>query len=153
MKKIIKIASTNKGFTLVEILFTTVILAIVVGSLIELFMYCSFLAEASRDLTIAMHEAQNKLEEIRNDNYDNIVTDYANKVYDITSPNGKIYTYVDNTNTDLLIIKVAVCWQNSNGRVMGEDQNVDGTLTVSEDKNGNSQADSEATLLDYIARR
>ena len=52
----------QKGFTLVEVLIAVGILAVVIVGLLQLFVYCSNLAEAAGNTTLAINEAQNKME-------------------------------------------------------------------------------------------
>jgi len=72
-----KISRTITGFTLVELMSATMILAVVLVGLIQLFIHCSFLSELSKNKTIAMSIAQGKLEDIRSTDYDSIVSTYT----------------------------------------------------------------------------
>lgn len=73
----INLSRNVKGFTLVELLCATVILAVVLVGLIQMFVQCSFLSELAKNKTIAASIAQSKLEEIRNTDYAGIVSTYA----------------------------------------------------------------------------
>ena len=65
-----RIAAMNKrylkGLTLAELLIAAAILAFVLSGLLLLFINCSLLNEANRNLTVAMTHAQLIMEEIRN---------------------------------------------------------------------------------------
>src|SRR3989338_3280502 len=82
-----------KGFTLVEVLIAIGILTVVVVGLLQLFVYCSRLAEAAGNTTLAINEAQNKMEEIRSHDFNAIAVDYASggtpgDTFALTSLNG-----------------------------------------------------------------
>ena len=53
--------AADRGFTLVEVLIAVGILAVVIVGLLQLFVYCSTLAEAAGNTTLAVNEAQNKI--------------------------------------------------------------------------------------------
>lgn len=148
----------KSGFSLIEILMATVILVVAVTGLIQLFIYCSILSEESRNLAQAMTEAQSTFEKISNDNYSAIITDYAaggtpgNK-FDLSQGNGKGVIYIDSSNPDLLKIEIVVSWRNQNGRIIGEDTNLNGILDGAEDSNGNGKLDSPGTFISWIAKR
>lgn len=60
------------GFTLVELMFVVGFLATVVIGMIQLYIYTSVQANLSGNITLAIAEAQNKLEEVRNTQFDTI---------------------------------------------------------------------------------
>jgi prepilin-type N-terminal cleavage/methylation domain-containing protein len=72
-----KFSCDVKGFTLVELLSATAILAVVLMGLIQMFVRCSFLSELAKNKTIAASIAQSKLEEIRDTDYEDIVSTHA----------------------------------------------------------------------------
>jgi hypothetical protein len=49
-------------------------------------------------------------------------------------------------------IRIVACWRNQNGRVIGEDKNLNGTLDAGEDLDGNGLIDSPAVIESYVAR-
>ena len=112
-----------QGFTLVEVLIAIGILAIVIVGLLQLFVYCSTLAEAAGNTTLAVNEAQNEMEEIRNHSFGSIATDYASggtpgNTFTLTNLNGTgtITTSQIGGSSELLQIQIDVSWQNKNGR-------------------------------------
>ena len=149
----------EKGFSLLEVLLTVSILTITLIGLLQLFVYCSFLSELSGNVTLAVTEAQNKLEEIRNHNYSLITADYIEggspgNTFNLSQGAGKGVIYIDSSNPSLLQIQVVVSWKNNkNDRVIGEDTNLNGSLDSGEDLNGNGKLDSPATVVSLIARR
>jgi prepilin-type N-terminal cleavage/methylation domain-containing protein len=154
------LSKTIKGFTLVELLLATIILSVVLVGLLQLFIRCSVLTELSNNVTAAMSEAQGKMEEIRNYDFDSIATDYvaggALNPFDLTQLTGKGVIYIDSSNADLLEIEIVISWQNKYSRIVGEDLDLDGVLDTSpttEDVNGDSKLSSIATLVSNIAER
>jgi prepilin-type N-terminal cleavage/methylation domain-containing protein len=150
----------SSGFTLAELMVATLILGLVLVGLLGTYVACLDLTELSKNSSIATNIAMAKIEEVRNDTYANIKTDYdstgcgrpsCGKPFDITGLMGKGVSYVDNTNPDLLKITVTVCWRQRNGRIIGEDTNLNGQLDAGEDKNGNGMLDSIAQVVTYIA--
>jgi len=138
---------------LAEVVLTAGILVVAVVGLIHLFIYCSILSELSGNLTSALAQAQNKIEEIRNHNYSLITADYNGVTFDLTNPSGKGIIYVDAPQSGLLAIEVVVSWLNKNNRTIGEDQNRNGVLDSGEDLNGDGRIDSMANLITYIAQK
>ncbi len=124
LKKLKKIIFPDqKGFTLVEVLIAVGILAVVIVGLLQLFVYCSTLAEAAGNTTLAINEAQNKMEEIRNHAFSAIAIDYASggtpgDTFALTSLNGTgaIATIQAGGSSSLLQVQVTVSWQNKNSR-------------------------------------
>jgi len=148
----------QKGFTLVEVLVATGLLVIVLAGLVGLFVYCSLLSELSGDMTMVMSELQGKWEEIRNHDYDLIVSDYSSggtpgNTFDLTQVNAQGVIYMDATNPDLLVVKIVASWQTRNDRIMGEDQNLNGVLDAGEDQNGNGEIDSSTSIESMITKR
>ncbi len=147
-----------KGFSLIEILVTIGLLAIVMIGILKVFILCSFQTNLAGNLSSAMTEVQNKLEEIRNYTYDNIVTDYSSggtkgNTFSLTLVTGKGIIYIDNSNSSLLKIKITASWKNKNNRIVGEDLDLDGVLDSGEDANGNGQLDSPAFVETYLSKK
>ena len=146
------------GFSLVETLVALGILVVVLGGLLQLFIYCSLLSESAKNMTFALSEAQGKVEEIRDHNYAAIAADYAaagtpGSTFNLTQCTGMGIVRIDSSNADLLQIEVIVSWRNHNNRVIGEDTNLNGTLDTGEDANGNGKLDSVVSLVSLMAKR
>ena len=60
---------------------------------------------------------------------------------------------MDDSNPDLLHVSVVFCWKQPNGRVLGEDKDLDGQLDVGEDMNSNGRLDSIVQIETYIYNR
>lgn len=151
MKKIFK---NYKSFTLVELLLAVIILGFTLTGLLKVFIQCSVLSELARNKTTVMSEIQGKMEEIRNSDYSLIVTDYDEVPFYSSQLNATGVSFVDDTNAELLEIKIVASWKNKNGRVIGEDQNLDGDdESGAEDVDGDGEVSSIATLISKIAQR
>ncbi|MDP2653791.1 MAG: prepilin-type N-terminal cleavage/methylation domain-containing protein [Candidatus Omnitrophota bacterium] len=145
------------GFTLVELMVTVGIVVTVIVILLQLFVYNSLLAGLAGNMSYAMSEAQAKMEEIRNSDYSQITTSYASggtpgNTFDLSLATGKGIIYIDSSTADLLQVDVVVCWRGKDGRVIGEDKNLNGTLDTGEDADGDGKIGSSATLSTMIAR-
>ena len=177
MDYFMKIIKNRSGNTLVEVMIVTAILAFVLTTMLQLFIQVSMNAEMSGNKTIALSAAQDKIEEIRREDYDDISVNYASggtpgdtfsfqiddrdamgKVYIIstenpTSPSELTGETYPGANAESLAIKVVVSWENALGRVVGEDLDLDGSFEAGEDANSNGLYDSPITLISYITRR
>lgn len=150
--------SKKTAFTLIELMIAAGILALVLVGLLLLFIYSLSLSELAGNLTIAISQAQGKLEEIRNHSFDSIAVDYGESgspgnIFNPGQLDGKGVIYIDDTNPELLEIEIAVSWRGKGNRIIGEDKNLNGTLDADEDNNGNGKLDSPASLVSLIAER
>jgi prepilin-type N-terminal cleavage/methylation domain-containing protein len=159
-----KIPNSDKGFTLVELLLATMILAVVLTGLMQVFIRSSVLAEMTRTKTAAMSEAIGKMEEIRNYDFDSIYADYNGTTFTLPQldANGKAgngYIYVaEIVSGELLDVEIVITWWDKQGRAIydrniGEDANKNGALDTSaptEDVDGNSKMSSMVTLMSRI---
>ena len=148
----------DRGFSLVELVVTVGIMAFAIVSMMQLYIYTSIQTELARHQTAAIIEAQNKIEEIRNYTYDNIVTDYSlggslGNTFNLTLLDGKGVIYIDNSNTELLVLEAVVSWEDKLNRIVGEDLDLDGVLDAGEDINGNAKIDSPARVMSMVTRR
>ena len=144
-----------RAFTLIEVMLGALILIVVMLSIIATYIICFELVYTSRNMTFAVNSAQMKMEEIKNHGFYNIFADYNNTTFDIDElPVGESMgiVYVDNTNPDLLEVTISVCWR-QRGRIIGEDSDLDGSLDLGEDLNGNGIIDSPAQLISLITVR
>jgi len=150
--------SLRSGFTLGELMISVGILAFVLTGMLQLFIYCSVLTEKAANRTMALNEVQSKLEEMRETNFSSIATNYGpggtpGNTFNLTQVNGKAVIYIDSSNVDLLLVKIAPSWQTRNNRVVGEDQNLNFILDLGEDSNNSGDLDSEETIVTMIERR
>ncbi len=148
----------RNSFTIVEVVMTAAILAVSIVGIVQLFAHNAFLTDLSRNLSVVIIEAQDKMEEIRNHSYSSIVADYSSggspgHTFALTNPIGRGLIYIDSSNSNLLKIEIMVSWRNRQGRVIGEDADLDGVIDSGEDVNSNGKLDSSVTLTTYLARR
>lgn len=162
-----KTRRNDKGFTLVELLLATVILAIVLTGLMRVFIGSSVITELTRTKTAAMSEAIGKMEEIRNYDFDLISSTYNDTTFtlpqlDANGKEGNGYIYVTTVvSGELLEIEIVITWWDKARRVIydriiGEDVNRNGVLDtsgLSEDVDGNGKMSSMVTLVSMIADR
>ena len=141
----------SSGFTLMELMIAVVILMVALTGLIATYVSCFDLNETARNLNYAMIAAQEKIEEIRNANFNDIMG-YNNATFQIsdfypvgTSPiasgDSKGLVTVVQVNPNLLKVTIKVCWKQRGGRVIGGDSNL------------NPNDNSPAQLVTLIAER
>lgn len=154
----------SRGLTLMELMLATMILAFVLVGLLETYIVCLDLVEVSKNASIAINSCQTKLEEIKNTAYAQIKTLYNGVSFNPTGITAKGVTYAFYCNgpsdcsdayalTDLLQVMVSVSWRQRNGRIIGEDKNLDGALNAGEDiPPANGVLDSTAEAVTFISQ-
>ena len=90
-----------------------------------------------------------RMETIRNEDFGNLVTNYHGVTFTEANFNGIGVSYVDTSDPDLYQITVSFCFATKNGRVIGEDDDLDGNLDAGEDDNGNGIIDSPVQLVTF----
>jgi len=111
------------------------------------------MVKTSKNVSIATSAAQGLIENIRTTPFPQIVTDYDHLgfiVNGITNSRGSVY--VDDTNPELLLVTISVCWKQGI-KTIGEDINLNGILDAGEDVNGNNMIDSTVELVTQVANR
>jgi prepilin-type N-terminal cleavage/methylation domain-containing protein len=141
----------NKGFSMPEVLIATMLLAVILTSVMVVLVRTMELNEIAANMSEATIAAKNKMTQMENTSFSQVHSTYNNVSFAITGLNGMGIMYVDNSNPDLLTINTVVCWRQGNGRIFGEDVDLDGVLDAGEDVNGNGVIDStvEFTTLRY----
>ena len=152
--------NSKAGITLVELMIAIGILTFVIVSMIQLYIYTSVQAELAGNKTLAVSEAQSKIEEMRNHNYDLIAEDYGDggtpgNTFDLSYLNGKGLISIDSTDPELLVLQVSIFWRDKYDRIVGEDLNLNGALDEDEgeDANENDRLDAVVELISMITRR
>lgn len=154
MKNIVR-KNKQQGFTLIELLVVVGILAVVILGLIQTFLLGSVLADLSNRKTLAVGEAQDKLEEVLNHTFGAITADYAaggtpGNTFSLSQTTGRGVITLTTLSASLIQVDVVICFQYRNGRIYGEDLDLDGVLDAGEDANGNGVIDSDVRLATYI---
>jgi len=144
---------SKKGFALPEILLAVLIAAFALCGILLTYIACMDMVKVSKNVSIATSAAQGLIEEIRNTPFPQIVTNYDHLGFIVNGlPANRGIVYVDDTNPELLLVTVSVCWQQGN-KVIGEDKNLNGILDPGEDTNGNGIIDSTVELVTQVANR
>lgn len=113
----------RKGFSLVEVLVSVGILAVAIIGLLQVFIYCSILADSAENVTTALGEAQSKMEEIRNHEFTDIAVDYASggtpgDTFSLSGLDGTGTITVSDFggSAEILQLQIDIDWQNKDGR-------------------------------------
>lgn len=146
------------GFTLMELLVTVGILALVLTSMMQLLIYASTLSEMGGSKTLAVKEAQDKMEEIRRHAFGSIAADYSSggtpgNTFTLSTLTGEGLIEIEGGASSLLTIDVSVCWEDKYDRVLGEDRNLNGTLDPGEDADGDDKIDCPIHFRTMVAER
>jgi prepilin-type N-terminal cleavage/methylation domain-containing protein len=155
-----KLRASN-GFTLVELLIAVLILGFTLTGLIRVFLLCNKLAGIAQEKTAVMSLLQGKMEEIRDEKYDNIATNYASggapgDIFSLSPFDGMGVIYMQQFtagDTDLLVIKIVGSWEMGDGRIIGEDLDKDGELDAGEDVDLDGDLSSVAIIMSFVASR
>ncbi len=138
----------GKGFTIVELLISSVVFMVTVIGILYSYLKCLELSEIGRNSSIAVQASKNKMEDIKNSTFSTLYATYNNTTFTATGlPNGIGVVYVNNTNPSLVQVKIVFCWKQPNGRLIGEDTNLNGVLNTGEDTNANGQLDSYVQMV------
>lgn len=147
----------KKGFTLVEILVSTAIMAIAITSTLQILIYLLQMNEANQVSVACMNRVQGLMDEIKRVNYDDIIL-YNGDTFTVDElttrgirHRGVIYANEIEANF-LSDVKVVISWENKS-RIIGEDRNFNGSLDGGEDLNGNGQIDSPIMIEGTLVNR
>ena len=151
--------SQNKntsGLTLLEVMIATAILVIAISGLLATFTGLFSLNENARNLSLAIISAQDKMEEIRESNFNNIYNTYNNASFDVAGfdpGEAKGSISIDNSDPDLLEVYASVSWRERSNRIIGEDVNLNGSLDAGEDLNTDNRLNSPAEIASLMGNR
>ena len=138
------------GFTFPELLIASLILmAIFVGTMM-VFIKCLDLTEFAGNSTSAVWAVKNRIAQIEGTAFAQIAGTYHNVTFTDNAVNGIGVSDVDSSNPELLEVTVTFCWRQKNGRIIGEDLDLDGVLDGGEDTNGNGIIDSPVQVVTKI---
>lgn len=136
-----------KGFTIIEIMLSVVVLVSLLVGLMGIYIYCFELQETANNTTIALNQARAKLEEIRNSGFDSIITNYNNKTWPLSALDGRMRTEATSVVTGSLIdIRVVVCWRQKGGRIIG-------SATFDANRNFTNCTNSPVELVTSLSKR
>lgn len=140
----------HRGSSLLEVIIATAVFLIAAVALLYAILKSMELEELGRRSQQALAGIQSQIDVIKNTPFSTIVATYDNATFTNANLTGMGKIYVDDTDPELLVIKVVYCWRQSNSRVIGEDTNLNGVLNAGEDKNGNGQIDSYVQVQTQI---
>ena len=141
---------SRAGLTLVEVMVSVAIVLIATLGIMLTYVQALELNMIGKGAVLASHGVKNKIEEIKSSPFGMIFVNYNNSTFTIPGLTGKGVVYVNNQNPGLLVVKVVFCWRLADGRVIGEDRNLDGVLGAGEDRNANGQIDSYVQITTQI---
>lgn len=146
-----RILNNNKGLTLMEIMVSLAILVPLFAGVMVGYVKCLEFNSISKNTSTAILAVQNKITEIENTQFDQVVSTYNNATFTATGLDGIGVTYVDSSVANILSVKTVFCWRERNGRIMGEDANQNGQWDSGEDTiDNNSELDSVVQLTTII---
>lgn len=140
----------SNGMTLIEILISTLILSSLFVGTVYVFIKCMELSEAARNTQTATLICRNRMNQIEAGAYNQIYATYNQATFTSADLNGIGVSYIDNSDPDVLKVTSVFCWRQSNGRIYGEDLNLNGQIDGSEDANNNGQLDSPVKLVTFV---
>ncbi len=143
------------GFSLVEVILATAILASALVGILGTYVTCLVLMTTSQNVNAATNAAQGIIEEIRSTPFTQVVDDYNGMVFTVNDiPFSARVVYVDDSvNAEFLDVTVSICWRQGN-RIIGEDTNLNGVLDAGEDTiEANGIIDSTVQLKTRVANK
>ena len=140
----------NKAFSLSELMIAALVFSATFAGIIMVFFRCIELSELARNSSAAVNAVKSRIATIENTAFDQIVSTYNNTTFTTNGVNGTGITYVTSLDADLLRVTLVFSWREKNGRAMGEDTDINGTLNAGEDANGNGVLDSPVEMTTYI---
>ncbi len=140
----------KEGFTLSELMVATLIFTLTFAGAIPVFFRCIELAEMSRNSSTAVGAVKNQIAAIENTPFAQLTATYNNATFTAANLTGIGITYVTNPSADIAEVTLTFCWRQKNGRIIGEDANLNGQMNAGEDKNGNGILDSPVKLTTTI---
>jgi prepilin-type N-terminal cleavage/methylation domain-containing protein len=109
----LKRKNKEKGFTLVEILVTIVVVAVALMALLSVFIYGFNLLSRMKQTAIATQCAQEELENIRNLTYDEILAlgpSFTNDSLTLLENSSGVRTVEDSVGEDIKKLTISVFW-------------------------------------------
>lgn len=149
--------TSSRAFSLVELMLAIAILTVGILGLLASYINILTLNETSRKFNLVINALQAQEELLRNENFDNLLG-YNGNIFDITGfAAGDAKGRIEATATDygdLVRIRIVASYRTKEGRIIGEDRNLNGSLDalLGEDANGNGILDSPAEIVTLIVR-
>ncbi|MCB9757180.1 MAG: hypothetical protein H6753_01995 [Candidatus Omnitrophica bacterium] len=153
IKKFFGTSLSTSGFTLAELIVAAGIMGVVVGGILVSYVRCMELNEASQNKSLAVKAARDRMETIKSTAYANLVSTYNNVPFTVTGFTGQGISYVTVLNAKNTEVVVSVSWRQKNGRVYGEDKNLNGVIDNGEDVNSDGRLNSPVDIVTRIFKR
>ncbi|MCK5347367.1 MAG: hypothetical protein KAR20_28350, partial [Candidatus Heimdallarchaeota archaeon] len=131
---------------MIELMVASAVLITAISGILLALIRCLELNDISRNSTLCLQATKTQMEKIRSTTFTDIVANYHLDTFDIADVNGKGVSYVLALASDYFEITVSVSWREKNGRVFGEDTNLNGQIDTGEDINSNGVLDSPVKL-------
>lgn len=138
---------------MVELIISAAIMAAVIAGILVSYIRCMELNEASQNKSMALKAARSRMETIKGSDYNNLVANYNAVTFNVTGFVGKGVSYVTVLDAKNTRVIVSVSWRQKNGRVYGEDKNLNGVLNAGEDKNADNMLNSPVDITTRIYKR
>lgn len=113
--------NNKSAFTLAELLVAVFVLSIVITSFLSVMVVSSMLLSVSESQSLALGNAQSKMEEIRNVEFDSILSTYNGDTFTPGEPSGSsgsitVAEVGSDDASELLKVDITISWQNRDGR-------------------------------------
>lgn len=148
---------SSSGFSLVELMLAIAILTVGIVGLLASYINILTLNETSRKFNLVVNAMQAQEELLRNEDFDNLLG-YNGNTFDIagfaaSGAKGRIEV-TTTAYSDLIKIRAVASYKTKDGRIIGEDKNLNGSLDAlqGEDANANGILDSPAEMVTLIVR-
>ena len=148
MKNYLKLLRNNKAMTMTELLAAVLLILPLSAGVMLTIVNCMQYADTAVNYRQALAAAQNRMIQMENTPFNQVLNTFNSSSYTYGPLNGRGMgiSYVIEVNPGLLQITSVFCWRDKNGRVYGEDLNLNGALDTGEDANLNDRIDSIASL-------
>jgi hypothetical protein len=151
----LKRTKNKQAFSLLELMFSFAVLLIILIGLMYTYITCFKLNNSSRNLTLVNNALQAEMESILEAPFDSLPaldgTTFTLSGFSAANAVGIVDVY-DSIYSNLKYIRLVGCWRDGNNRVIGEDVNLDGVLTSSEDLVDLGTLNSPAELVTLIIK-
>lgn len=139
----------TRGLTLLELMIVTLITVPVLISVVYFFLQCMEFNDMAHNSMIAVLATRDRITQIEHTPFNQVYATYNNVTFSSPELTGKGVTYIDNSVPNVVKITASFSWRQKNGRIVGEDRNLDGQINAGEDKNGNGILDAPVMMTTY----
>lgn len=110
----------DRGFTLLEVMFATLVMVALLLGVLSLYTACLNLQETAKNSSRASFQLSSKIEEIKGTSFNNINATYNNQRLGLEGLDGQMLVEVTPNGTDLLEVRVIAGWTQKGGSAIGE---------------------------------